>query len=262
MADAFLKTQAWVRQVGQMLLQKPALVADDVRQKTNHQDLVTIADLWVQDRLCEGLVDILPEAGIYAEEKSNDELQGLNWIIDPIDGTANFVSRNRDYALCVGLYDGRGPLFGIVYDPVQDLIYSAQSGKGARVNGLTLQTRPKESLKSSVLDGGLSSINALSRLIDRPCHLISRRMRAHRALGSAALAMCHIAEGRLQAYFSSKLMPWDYAAAGIILEEAGGAYDPFFDKTPRLSSDPLPLLACADRYTFEKIRQAFYECEE
>lgn len=262
METVFLRAQAWVRQVGWMLLSEPALQAEDIRQKSSHQDLVTRGDVWVQDRLCEGLGPILPEAGIYAEEKTNDALDGLNWIIDPIDGTANFVSRAKDYALCVALYEGQTPLFGLVYDPVQDRLYHALAGQGAFVNGRPLRTCPQEHLEASVLDSGLASINALSRAIDRPCHLISRRMRAHRALGSAALAMCQIAEGRLQAYFSSKLMPWDYAAAGIILEAAGGFYDPFFPTQKRLDPGQTPVLACADRPTLEALRQAFYACSD
>lgn len=260
MANSFAKAQAWVRQVGSELLLQSKLVAEDVRHKSSHQDLVTSADLWVQERLCEGLAEILPEAAIYAEEKSNESLKGLNWIVDPIDGTANFVSRGRDYALCVALYDSEQPLFGIVYDPVGDLLYRAEAGHGADCNGRSLKTRPKARLEDSVFDSGLSSINALSRVLERPCHLISRRLRAHRAMGSAALAMCRIAEGRLQGYFSSKLMPWDYAASGLILEEAGGAYAPFFPALSRLQADHTPVLACADQDTLEALRHAFYEC--
>lgn len=261
MEKVYVRAQAWVRQVGHLLLRQPALVADDVRQKTGHQDLVTRADIWVQDMLSQGLAHILPEAAIYAEEKENEALSGLTWIIDPIDGTTNFVSRSRDYALCVGLYDGTDPVFGLVYDPVQDRLYHARHGQGAFVDGLSLRTRPKASLQESVLDSGLASINAMSRLLNKPCHLISRHVRAHRALGSAALAMCHIAEGRLQAYLSSKLMPWDYAAAGIILEEAGGACAPFFPDTPRLQSSQTPFLACADQKTLEAFREAFHSLE-
>lgn len=76
------------------------------RKENNHQNLVTDFDVWVQNSLKTGLAEIAPEAAFFAEEKENQEMLGLTWIVDPIDGTTNFISTRRDFAICVALYDG------------------------------------------------------------------------------------------------------------------------------------------------------------
>ena len=100
-------TVALVRSTGKALQERLSSVPMNVRRKeNNHQNLVTDFDVWVQNTLKTGLAEIAPEAAFFAEEKENQEMRGLTWIVDPIDGTTNFISTRRDFAICVALYDG------------------------------------------------------------------------------------------------------------------------------------------------------------
>ena len=99
-------TVALVRSTGKALQERLSSVPMNVRRKeNNHQNLVTDFDVWVQNTLKTGLAEIAPEAAFFAEEKENQEMRGLTWIVDPIDGTTNFISTRRDFAICVALYD-------------------------------------------------------------------------------------------------------------------------------------------------------------
>jgi myo-inositol-1(or 4)-monophosphatase len=247
-----------LRQTGQALMQRLESVNWTVHRKNNdYQNLVTDCDLWVQDQLMEALSKIEPSAALFAEEKENDRIQGLTWIIDPIDGTTNFVAAQKDFALCAALYDGPRPVFGVVFDPAGGNMYRAAAGGTAYLNDRPLEARSPVPLNRSLFDVSLASLNNLSRRAGKPLFEVSRALRGHRALGSASLAMCRIAEGRMEGYLSSKLYPWDYAASGIILQAAGAVYAPLFEEDRLFEARPTPVLCTTDNAMWYLLAEYF-----
>lgn len=245
-------TVALVRSTGKALLERLSSTHGhtaaplNVRCKeNNHQNLVTDLDVWVQETLAQSLAEIEPAAALFAEEQDNHQCHGLTWFVDPIDGTTNFIATRRDFAICVALYDGKTPVFGVVYDVMRDLCYYAQAGGRAYANDRPLPKRQPVPLEEALFDASLPTMNALSRRAGKPLYPLSRAVRGHRALGSASLAMCHIAEGSLDAYISNKLYPWDYAASGVILEACGGVYGALYDE-PLFTTEKAAVLCCGD----------------
>lgn len=247
--------EALVISTGQGLLKRLADNEVVCREKSSFQDLVTNEDIRVQEELILGLNTLLPNASIIAEEQDNQKLSGLTWLIDPIDGTTNFVGMKRNYAISVGLYMESQPLLGVVYDVANNESFSAQVGKGAWCNGIPLSPLDQTTdLKQAMVDVSLSSVNNLSRRMGKPLHLISRAIRGHRALGSAALAMCHIARGDIQMYLSAKLYPWDYGAAAVVLGEVGGHTNALFPEDQLFTIKQTPVIACANPLLGEALR--------
>lgn len=256
--DPCQATMCAVRQTGQTLMQRLETVDWTVHRKNNdYQNLVTDCDIWVQDRLMEALSKVEPSAAFFAEEKENESIRGLTWIIDPIDGTTNFVAAQKDFALCAALYDGYHPVFGVVFDPTAGNMYHAIAGQRAYLNDRALENRGPVPLNAALFDVSLPSLNNLSRRAGKPLFEVSRALRGHRALGSASLSMCRIAEGRMEGYLSSKLYPWDYAASGIILEAAGGFFAPLYQEDRLFEPHPTPVLCSTDKDTWALLAEYF-----
>lgn len=218
-----------------------------MRKDGDWQDLVTDADIRVQKELCDKLGRLLPEAAFYAEEKENVAISGLTWLVDPIDGTTNFVTSGRDFAVSVALYDDETPLLAAVYDVMRDDLFCAACGHGAWRNGHQLSRLNARPLNDCLLDISLASLRTLMQRTGQPLYDMSRDVRAHRALGSAALSISHIACGELHIYLSSKLKPWDHAAASLILKETGGVVLPLFSDGHLFSGESTPIIACSSR---------------
>ena len=251
------ETVRLVCEVGESLLARMAKVPLNVRRKEgNHQNLVTDFDVWVQSQLQEGLAQIVPEAHFFAEEQHNENSPGLTWYVDPIDGTTNFISTRCNFAICVGLYDGHTPRFGVVYDVARDVCYHAEAGGPAYANDRLLEKRQPVALSDALIDCSLTTVNALSRRAGVPLYRISCAARGHRALGSASLAMCHIAEGSLDAYVSHRLYPWDYAASGVILAAAGGVYGSLYED-PLFTTEKAAVLCAGDKNLAARLRPFF-----
>ncbi|KFO09434.1 Inositol monophosphatase 1, partial [Balearica regulorum gibbericeps] len=147
------------------------------------------------------------------------------WIIDPIDGTTNFVHRFPFVAVSIGFVVNKKIEFGIVYSCVEDKMYTARKGKGAFCNGQKLQVSGQEDITKSLLVTELGSnrdpetikiiLSNMERLLSIPIHGI-------RAVGTAAVNMCLVATGGADAYYEMGIHCWDMAGAGIIITEAGG----------------------------------------
>lgn len=251
--DQYQATIRLVRSTGKALLERLSCVPLNVRRKEeSHQNLVTDFDVWVQEQLRVGLAEVCPQARFFAEEKENHDGNGLTWFVDPIDGTTNFISTRRNFAICVALYDGVRPIFGVVYDVAADVCYHAKAGGPAFADEKRLPARKPVALEDALFDASLPTMNGLSLRAGKPLYFFSRAMRGHRALGSASLAMCHIAEGTLDAYISSRLYPWDYAASGVILEACGGVFGALYDE-PLFTPEKAALLCCGDAAMLARI---------
>lgn len=190
--------------------------------------MLTEADLACQAALAQRLVHIV-DYPVLGEEMSPieqhalwDQHQGNLWVVDPIDGTSNFINGVPYFAISVALMkQGRSQL-GVIYNPASGELFSAQSGQGAFMNGLTLPLRQSVCRLSEALAGldvkSLGTGALLSRLIHSPPFCSQRH------LGASTLDWCYLATGRYDVYLHGGQKLWDYAAGAVILEEAGGRF--------------------------------------
>ncbi len=193
-------------------------------------DLVTYVDQQSEAKLVEALRGILPEAGILAEEAHTELETGKDyqWIIDPLDGTLNFVHRLPMYAISVALMKDRELQLGVVYEPNLDECFHAVKGAGAYLNNEPIKVSPTETLENALFATGFPIIDPTTvahytRILN---HLLTHS-RGVRRFGSAAMDLCYTATGRFDAYYEYGLKPWDVAAGALIMEEAGGQVTDF-----------------------------------
>lgn len=212
-----------VRQAGELLLSAHD-IETSVKVKTLACDLVTVYDKAVQDFLCKELLAAYPDAGIYAEEEDLCDIEGKDryFIIDPIDGTANFVRKLHHSCISVGLYEKGLIVAAVVYNPYAREMFTAVRGQGAYLNGERLNM-PKADLNNSLVLFGSAiyyreTIPVTARLVEE---LLPRTLDFRRG-GSAALDLCYLAAGKADLFFEACLRPWDYAAGSLMVTEAGG----------------------------------------
>ena len=212
-----------VKECGQVILNADReKMAIDI--KSGVADLVTEYDKKIQEQLKIGLKKILPEAKFIGEEGSSDELSddGFAFIVDPIDGTTNFVKDYHMSAISVALLKGREPVAGVVYNPYLDEMFSAIKGQGAFLNGKRISVSSQPLDKALILFG---SAPYDKHLFKETLEILSEyfyKALDIRRCGSAALDLCSIACGRAELYFELVVSPWDFAAGKLIVEEAGG----------------------------------------
>jgi fructose-1,6-bisphosphatase/inositol monophosphatase family enzyme len=211
-----------------------ALVAEraTVQKGGDNRDLVTYYDTEVERRLIDAIAEHFPDDAILTEERDEPppNTDGALWIIDPIDGTTNFVTAHRDFAISVARYRNGSPEFGVVYDCAADILYAGIAGGGATRNGMRLLRRERVAREDAIIEISAATIERLRTAgeratvpVDDPAATTIAH-RAQRAFGCASLGLCRVAEGLLDIYFSARLSVWDYAAAAIVLTETGGAY--------------------------------------
>lgn len=195
-----------------------------VMEKTSSSDLVTNIDIETEKFFVKAVSESYPEHRFLGEEGFGDSIQhldGVVWIVDPIDGTTNFINQHRNFCITLGVYvDGVGVL-GYIYQVMTGEMIAGIKGQGATINGLPL---PK--LTTVRFEDALIGVNASwvapNRHIDheRVAQLI-KRVRGTRSYGSAALEISYVVTGRLDAYFSMRLSAWDVAGGMVIAEEVG-----------------------------------------
>ncbi|GAA0249843.1 inositol monophosphatase family protein [Faecalicatena contorta] len=188
-------------------------------------DYVTEVDFHVQNVICEQLSERFPSIQFMGEEKDNSGLDfdGIVWILDPVDGTANLIHDTRMSAISLGLVKNREVLAGVIYQPYTDELFSAAKGKGAFLNGTQIHVSGVERLKGGLVAIGTSPyyheyaewVFEVSKNVFLSCQDIRRS-------GSAAMDLAYIAAGRMEGLFERVLQPWDFAAGKILIEEAGG----------------------------------------
>ena len=190
-------------------------------------DLVTAADLASQQVIKSVLLGAFPSHGFLAEEE-NESLpagpDGLRWVVDPLDGTTNFVHGIPHYAVSIGLEQAGRPLVGVVYDPTSGACFLAAAGEGAFLNGVPLHVSTTSDLSQAVV--AISFPPRVERSSPEVMRFLSvlTRSRATRRTGSTALNLCSVAAGQFDAFWSYATNPWDVAAGAVIVREAGGVF--------------------------------------
>jgi myo-inositol-1(or 4)-monophosphatase len=227
----------------------------DVQSKGTASNNVTSADLAVEDYLRSHLVPLLDHSTFVGEESNeNDYKSSCQWIVDPIDGTANFIRELRQSAISVGLVKEGRPVLGVVYNPYSDEMFYAEEGKGAYLNNKQIRVSDRD-LEHSMFCTAMSLYN---KNYAKPCFNIIEKVYDKcddiRRFGSAALELCALAAGRVDLYFEIRLFPWDFAASEIILREAGGYVGTIgFDTT--VFNRPIPLICANTKENYDYLRK-------
>ncbi len=195
-----------------------------IEEKTDFTNLVTKYDKMIQEFLIVELGRIIPDAHFLGEEgDGNKELtDGYCFIIDPIDGTTNFIKDFQHSAISVGLAKDKELIIGVVLDPDLNNLYYAEAGKGAYLNGKKIHVSDCEMKKSLVLFGTSPYDRALSHKTFALTEKVYSKALDIRRAGAAALDICYVASGKADLYYELILRPWDWAGASVILKEAGG----------------------------------------
>lgn len=204
------------------------------------KDLVTEADVASQKKIESILLDAFPEHQFLGEEatgESGADAGEFQWIVDPLDGTTNYVHGLPQFSVSIALVSPTGAEVGVVFDPILNECYTAEAGKGAKLNGQPIQTTDCNDLYSCLAAASFStSVERNSPEINRFVEVLINTQ-AVRRLGSAALNLCYVASGRLDAYWATSVKIWDVAAGLLILHEAGG-HSSHIDGSPFKPADP------------------------
>ena len=188
-------------------------------------DFVTNADKKVEKILIEELQKARPEYSILSEEIGEINNDSPNrWVIDPIDGTANFLHGIPHFAISVGLEEKNEIISGIIYDPIKDEMFIAEKGNGSYLNNQRIRVSSRSKLKDCIIFTGGPRQNAKNKstVIQEYNNLSSEVETPVRKMGSAALDMAYVAAGRCDGYWQRNLNYWDVAAGIVLVKEAGG----------------------------------------
>ena len=223
---------AVVRRAGDMIRDAHD-IEKDTHEKNGAADLVTKYDVAVQAFLQKELLALVPEADFLGEEGEHEALdKPWVFVVDPIDGTTNFVRHMHHSNIAVALVHEGCVAYGVVYNPFTEEMFAARRGGGAFLNGRPIHVSDRDMSHAITLCG--STIYD-RRFTDRSFSLMRRLYDLgldFRRFGSAELDVCYVACGRAEVFFECRLSPWDYAAGSLILTEAGG-------KITRLDGSPI-----------------------
>lgn len=254
-----------VRQAGKLM--KPENVS--VLQKGNDSNFVTSADINVQAFLKEKLLELVPGSVFVGEEEDgavqNDTTGNSRscnmeyiWVVDPIDGTSNFIRDIGMSAISVGLLRWGIPYAGVIYQPYRDEMFWAVDGKGAYLNGVRIHVSDRE-FRHGHLCSAMSTYN---KDYAPPCFRIIERVYEEcddlRRLGSAAVELAYLAAGRVELYFEIRLFPWDVAAGMVLIKEAGGFTEVMYENALPLDR-PMALIGANTKENFEKMKTIVYD---
>jgi myo-inositol-1(or 4)-monophosphatase len=194
-------------------------------------DLVSYVDKEAEKLIVSKLTKVLPEAGFITEEGTATKAAAeLTWVIDPLDGTTNFIHGLPVYAVSIALMEREEVILGVVYEINRHECFYAMKGEGAYCNDTRIKVSQAKTLSESLIATGFPYYNF--ELIDKYMNVLKELMKSThglRRLGSAAVDLCYVAAGRSEGYFEYNLNSYDVAAGALIVEEAGGKVTDFKD---------------------------------
>lgn len=190
---------------------------DNVQYKGDKSDMVTEADYQAQRIIETTIQNEFPEHTVLSEESWEDDPEDseYSWVIDPLDGTGNFMHGNPNYSISIALVRGDEPVVGVVYQPETDEVFTAIKGRGAAADGHKISVSDSDSVDESMMLSGYDPDGDFTTAFYQETQGV-------RAIGSAALNLCYIASGAADAMWEYDTYPWDVAAGMLILREAGG----------------------------------------
>ncbi len=218
-----------VRQVGDYIGSSIGKIKTDNIEVKGKHDFVTSIDKSAEQKLVEGLSKLLPEAGFIVEEGTAERKGEIyDWIIDPLDGTTNFIHGASPVAVSVALKEKDELVAGIVYEVSYRECFYAYKGGGAYLNGEEIRVSSAGSISSSLIATGFpyQNFNRLEPFMETLTYLFNNSHGVRR-LGSAATDLAYVACGRYDAFYEYNLKPWDVAAGIFIVQQAGGKISDF-----------------------------------
>ena len=214
-------------------------------------DFVSSADKRTEKIIIEELQKAHPEYGIISEERGIINKSNLKnrWIIDPIDGTMNFLNGLPQFAISIAYEENNEVKCGVIFNPIMNEMFCAEKGSGAYLNNTRIRVSNKKNLKDALLvTGGPKGLSKIKKKIFSEYQKVSNYVANVRKFGSAALDIAYVACGRFDGYWQRELNYWDIAAGIIILKEAGGFVD-FFEDDP---AHPLKKNILASNFNIHK----------
>jgi myo-inositol-1(or 4)-monophosphatase len=216
--------KAWTIEAAE-LLQESFENTLTITYKSHIADLVTNMDKTIEKFFIDKIQKTFPDHRVLGEEGYGDEIQdkaGIIWIIDPIDGTTNFIHQQSNFAISIGIYENGAGQMGLIYDVGSKNLYFAKDGEGAYLNGYRLPRLEKTTLSEAVVGVNATWVGPNKRINHENVQKIVKKSRGTRSYGSAAIELAYVASGKLDAYMTMRLSPWDFAAGLILLNEVGG----------------------------------------
>ena len=213
------------REAGALLLERFQGPAKGVSSKSSRTDLVSDADRDAERLIVERITSKRPDDGFLGEEGSDTaSSSGITWVIDPLDGTVNFLFGIPMWAVSIAAQDEKGTAAGVVFQPSTDDFFTAARDMGAELNGNAIRLSDRDDLALALIGTGFSYESAAREVQARIVSRVLPRVRDVRRAGSAALDLCSVACGRLDGLYEAPMEPWDKAAGLLIVEEAGGEW--------------------------------------
>jgi myo-inositol-1(or 4)-monophosphatase len=208
------------RKAGALLMNRPSKF--DLDEKSGVFDFATQMDHESEKLIVAEILAARPDDGLIGEEGANrPSISGITWVIDPIDGTVNYLYDIPGWCISIGAKDQDGALVGVVFSPATNSLWKASRSNGAYLNDVKISCNDPVALNRALVGSGfaydIEKRKIQASLIER----LLPEIRDLRRLGACAVDICHVASGSLDAYFEAGVNEWDYAAAGLIATEAG-----------------------------------------
>ena len=208
------------KSAGALLMQRPEQL--DISTKSSDIDIVTQMDRASERFIVDAILKARPDDGIIGEEGADrPSKSGYTWVIDPIDGTVNYLYNMAGWSVSIAVKDQNGTVVGVVYSPTVDSLYTAIRGGGAFLNGSKISCNDPIELNRALIATGFAYRSELRKEQVVQFNELILKIRDYRRNGSAAIDICHVASGQVDGYYEMGLLEWDRAAAELIASEAG-----------------------------------------
>ena len=218
--ELLLLAESIARKAGTLLTDRPSKFELD--QKSGVFDFATQMDHESEKLIVTEILSARPHDGLIGEEGANQESKsGITWVIDPIDGTVNYLYDIPGWCISIAAKDNDGGLVGVVYSPATQSLWRASRGGGAQLNGIPIKCNEPVALDRALIGTGFAYDIEKRKIQAELIAQLLPQIRDLRRLGACAVDICHVASGSLDAYFEAGVNEWDYAAAGLIATEAG-----------------------------------------
>ena len=219
-AELLKLAESVARATGALLMNRPESFT--LTEKSSAVDFATQMDKAAEEMIVSKLLAARPDDGIIAEEGSaRDSKSGITWVIDPIDGTVNYLYGLPGWNISIAAKDQQGVVVGVVFAPTLNGFWSAIRGQGATYNGKKIRCNDPVSLDRALIATGFAYDLTLRIGQGQAMANLLPKIRDLRRNGAAAVDLCYVAMGAVDAYFESSLKEWDLAAGGLIASEAG-----------------------------------------
>lgn len=217
------------KEAGQFLKSMTGKLTEGMIETKGQMDFVTDVDKKTEKMVLDGLSRILPDSGFIAEEGTYTHRgEVYNWIVDPLDGTTNFIHGVSPFCISIALMENEELVIGVIYDPIRDECFTAWKNGPSQLNGRTFHASSSSTLSQALVATGFPYTDFT--LIDAYMASLRELMTCThgiRRLGSAAVDLAYVACGRYDAFWEYHLKPWDVAAGTVIIRQAGGQVSDF-----------------------------------